>query len=114
MTDELYKIKQDIFAFRDARNWKQFHSPRSLAISLAVEAAELLEHFQWEENPPPLAASKQEKVSDEIADIAMYLLELSDLYGVDLIEAIRKKLEKNGRKYPVEKSWGSAKKYTEL
>jgi NTP pyrophosphatase (non-canonical NTP hydrolase) len=105
-----------IRAFRDERDWKQFHDPKNLATSIAIEAAELLEEFQWmtgdESNRH--AVENREAVSDEIADVAIYLIELADVLDIDLRAAILAKLEKNAAKYPVEKARGKSTKYTKL
>lgn len=102
--------------FRDERDWLQFHNPKNLAVSVSIEAAELLELFQWTsgEESARYAADNREKVSDEMADVAIYLLELADILGIDLAKAIDAKLEKNAVKYPVEKSRGVSTKYTDL
>jgi len=101
---------EDIIAFRDARNWKQFHTPKNLAISIAVEAAELLELFQWTDELP---ADKRTAVAEEIADIYIYLVTLAHDLCISIEGAVEDKLEKNGQKYPVSKSYGNAKKYNE-
>lgn len=105
-----------IRAFRDERDWMQFHDPKNLAVSIAIETAELLEHFQWKDKAQSErhAAENKQAVAEEIADVAIYLLELADNLGIDLEKAINEKLDKNARKYPVEKARGVAKKYTEL
>ena len=110
------EVIERIRRFRDERDWKQFHDPKSLAVSIAIEAAELLEEFQWKtaEESRQHAIDKREAVSDEIADVAIYLIELADVTGIDLKAAILSKLEKNARKYPVEKSRGKSAKYNEL
>lgn len=102
--------------FRDDRDWKQFHDPKNLAVSISIEAAELLEIFQWMtgEQAALYARQNKERVSDEIADVAIYLIELADIVGIDLPRAIDAKLEKNAEKYPVEKARGVSTKYTEL
>ena len=102
--------------FRDDRDWKQFHNPKDLAVSICIEAAELLELFQWKtaEESARFAAENRERVSEEIADVAIYLVELADITGIDLAKAIDAKLEKNAHKYPVEKSRGRSTKYTDL
>lgn len=89
--------------FRDDRDWQQFHNPKDLAVSISIEAAELLELFQWKsaEQSTRFAAENRERVSEEIADVAIYLVELADITGIDLAQAIDDKLEKNARKYPV-------------
>jgi dCTP diphosphatase len=117
MADERIKeLKENIRKFRDDRDWKQFHNPKDLAISIAIEASELLEEFQWKDNAGVERKVKNEKnrIEDEMADVYIYLLEMSDVLGVDLIEAAKKKMAKNELKYPVEKAKGNAKKYTEL
>lgn len=105
-----------IRAFRDERDWMQFHDPKNLAVSIAIEAAELLEHFQWKDKAQSErhAVENKQAVAEEIADVAIYLLELADNLGIDLEKAIHEKLDKNAQKYPVEKARGVAKKYTEL
>ena len=102
--------------FRDDRDWKQFHDPKNLAVSISIEAAELLELFQWKtgEEASRYAAENRERVAEEIADVAIYLIELADITGIDVEEAIASKLEKNAKKYPVEKSRGISTKYTDL
>lgn len=102
--------------FRDDRDWKQFHDPKNLAVSISVEAAELLEIFQWMtgEQAAQYAVQNKERVSDEIADVAIYLIELADIVGVDLAAAIDAKLDKNAKKYPVEKARGVSTKYTDF
>jgi len=94
----------------------QFHNPKNLACSISIEAAELLEHFQWKtpEESEAHAKSKKTEVSHEIADIAVYLIELADILDIDLPSAIREKISLNAAKYPVSKAKGSAAKYTEL
>jgi len=113
---DLDEIRQEIKVFRDERDWMQFHSPKNLACSIAIEAAELLEHFQWKtsEESQQIAADKREEIAEEIADVAIYLIEFADNLDIDLVEAIHRKIARNREKYPVEKARGSAKKYTEL
>jgi dCTP diphosphatase len=114
--DRLKQTIKRIRTFRDARGWMQFHNPKNLACSIAIEAAELLEHFQWktEKESAEHAEKCQNELATEIADIAIYLLELADNLGIDLVDAIEKKLRTNERRYPVEKSKNKALKYTEL
>ncbi len=104
--------------FRDARDWKQFHTLRNLITSLNLEAAELLELTQWKSDAEvealPADAVSHEALRDECADILLYLLLIADTAGINLAEAARVKLLKNGQKYPVDKSFGSRAKYTEL
>ena len=93
------------------RDWEKFHSPKNLTMALAVEAAELMEHFQWltEEESGDLPSEKRAAVEDEMADVLIYLIRLGDRLGVDLIAAERK-IERNRARYPVERVKGSAKK----
>lgn len=113
-------ISQEVLAalldFRTKRNWEQFHKPKELAAALTVEASELLELFQWksyEEVARLLDSPKRERVSDEIADIAILLSYLCHDIGIDVNAAVMSKLKKNEDKYPVDKSYGNAKKYDE-
>ncbi|NJE03685.1 nucleotide pyrophosphohydrolase [Thermococcus sp. MV11] len=101
------ELEERLVAFRDARNWAKYHAPKNLAISAAVELGELLEHFQWESDGEILEAvkdpAKREAIADEIADVVIYLTLLAHELGIDLDEAVERKLEKNGEKYPVKK-----------
>ncbi len=102
--------------FAEARDWKKFHNHKDMALSLVLEATEVLEHFQWK-NPDEVnthAVEKKDEIASELADVAIYLFQLSDNLGVDLADAVLKKIEKNELRYSVEKSKGNAKKYTEL
>ena len=110
---EINEIMQQILAFRDARDWKQFHNAKDLAVSLTLEAAELLENFQWKTADEAISAKKQ-NIEDELADIAVYVFLLCDAVGVDFKENILQKLAKNDAKYPVEKAFGKKDKYSEL
>ena len=107
-----------LLEFRDARDWRQFHSLRNLITSLNLEAAELLELTQWKSDAEVEALTgnpaAHEALSDECADILLYLLLIANTAGINLAEAARAKLVKNAQKYPVEKSFGSRAKYTEL
>jgi NTP pyrophosphatase (non-canonical NTP hydrolase) len=109
----LKHLQQKIIEFRDARNWKQFHTPKDLAISLSLEAGELLENFQWKTSEEAVRENF-ENMKDELADVVIYALLLSHELGIDLEEAIMDKMKKNEQKYPIEKSFGSKKKYSEL
>lgn len=102
------EILDRIRKFREDRQWGKFHTPENLAKSISIEAGELLEHFQWDNN-----YNKQE-VSEELADVMIYCIHMADAMGVDIKEIILDKMNKNGKKYPVEKSKGNSKKYTEL
>lgn len=106
-----------ILNFIKERNWEQFHSPKNLVIAIGAEVGELMECFQWKSDEEINGMIEQEntqQIADEIADIYMYLVSLSHSMNIDLENAIQNKLEKNRRKYPIAKSYGSAKKYTEL
>lgn len=102
-----------VLRFRDDRNWKQFHNPKDLAISISLEAAELLEVFQWS-GSDTLCESKKDKVREELADVLNYCILMADACGLDMDEIVQKKIRKNNEKYPVEKAKDSAKKYDEL
>ena len=109
-------LTRKIIHFRDARNWAQFHNPKDVAISLTLEAAELLEHFQWK-NPAEIEKhikTNKSEISDEIADVLYYLLLLGHDLKIDVPAALEKKLKKNAKKYPVAKAKGRHTKYTEL
>ena len=109
-------MQKKIVAFRDARDWKQFHNPKDLAISLVLEAGEFLEHFQWK-NPEEIEqhiANHKEDVGDELADVLYWVLLIANDFDIDIADALSKKLQKNEAKYPVAKAKGSHKKYTEL
>ncbi|MFD4820866.1 nucleotide pyrophosphohydrolase [Peribacillus butanolivorans] len=108
--DDLIK---KIIKFRDDRNWKQFHNAKDLAISLSLEANELLENFQWKSSHEALK-NKAENIEDELADILIYSILFADEIKVDINEIISRKLQKNTIKYPINKSYGSNKKYNEL
>lgn len=112
----MQKVIEQIRRFRDERDWLQFHDPKNLAASISIEAAELLELFQWTHGADAarVARENKEKVADEVADVAIYLLELCDIVGIDIERAIETKLEKNAKKYPVDKSKGVSTKYTDL
>ena len=106
-------LTQALLQFRDERNWAQFHTLRNLIVSLNLEAAELLELTQWKSEEEMLGISG-EALRDECADVLLYLLLIADKAGINLEEAARNKLKKNAAKYPVEKSYGSSRKYTQL
>ena len=114
--DSLRSLLRTALKFRDERDWKQFHTFKDLAVTLALEAAEVLEHAQWKSEAEVRVYLKQRKehVADELADVLHVLLLLAEHAKIDLGEAFRAKLEKTAKKYPVEKARGSAKKYTDL
>ena len=111
MEDLAERLRQ----FVGERDWKQFHSPKNLSMALAVEVAEILEHFQWltEEQSRAVDPEKLADIKDEIGDVLIYLVRLADELGIDPLEAANQKLEKNEKKYPADKVKGKALKYDE-
>jgi NTP pyrophosphatase (non-canonical NTP hydrolase) len=109
MPDDLHDLRDQLRDFARARDWAPFHSPKNLACALSVEAAELLEHFQWmtEEQSRSLDERQLAEVGHEAADVLLYLVQLADQLGIDLLAAARRKIEINGAKYPVEAARGS-------
>ena len=110
------ELDRKVQRFAEERDWDQFHSPKNLSMALAVECAELMEHFQWltESQSRRLGRKQLREVEMELADIQIYLIRLSQMLGVNLTAAGNKKLLKNAMKYPVAMARGSAKKYTQL
>ena len=102
-----------VIEFRDDRNWKQFHNPKDLAISISLEAAELLEVFQWSADDV-VCESKKDKIKEELADVVNYCILMADACDLDLDEIVQAKIKRNNEKYPVEKAYGSKEKYTEM
>lgn len=115
-TDAMAELVSELRKFAKDRDWEQFHSPKNLAAALSVETAEVLEHFQWitEAQSLELPPDKRKQVELELADVLLYLLRLSDRLGVDLLDAARRKIKINGKKYPVAQARGTHKKYTEI
>jgi dCTP diphosphatase len=113
---DLASLTAHVVAFRDERDWKQFHNAKDVSLSLLLEASELLELFQWKQADEiaRVADASKDRVAEELADVLYYTLLLSHDLGIDVAEALRAKLEVNARKYPVDKARGSNKKYTEL
>ena len=111
----MHALRDKLRKFVAERDWDQFHSPKNLAMALSVEAAELVEHFQWltEAESQRLAPEKLAEVRDEIADVLVYLVRLADKLDVDLLAAAAQKIDKNALKYPAEKVRGSMKKYSD-
>ena len=105
-------IKQ-ILKFRDDRDWKQFHNPKDLAISISLEAAELLEVFQWSGSDTS-NENKQEKIKEELADVINYCVLMVDVCGLDIDEIVQEKIKVNNEKYPVSKAKGKSDKYNKL
>jgi NTP pyrophosphatase (non-canonical NTP hydrolase) len=111
----LRALQERLAAFAAERDWEKFHSPKNLAMALSVEAAELVEEFQWltEQQSLELDAERRERVRLELADVFIYLLRISDRLGVDLLAAADDKMALNARRYPAERVRGDARKYTE-
>lgn len=109
-------LTAEIRAFRDARDWLQFHNPKELAVAIAAEAGELLQHFVWQDHAQSerRVIERRDAVADEIADVAILLFELADNSGIDLAAAMRNKLARNEQRYPVDRARGSNAKYDEL
>jgi len=114
-SSDLNTLKQRLREFAEARDWDQFHSPKNLSMALSAEVAEIIEHFQWltEEQSKNLPQNKLDEVEAELADTLIYLIRLADKLDIDLLTAAQNKIELNEQKYPVDKTKGSAKKYTE-
>ena len=115
---KIHELKDKIKEFCEARDWDQFHNAKELAIALSIEASELLEIFRWK-TPKEVEAlfedpKKKEDIEDEMADILYFLVRIAQKYNIDLSEILDKKMEKNNKKYPVDKFKGSNKKYNEL
>lgn len=112
----LERLRDDVHAFARAREWDRFHSPKNLAMSLAIEAAEVMELFQWDTSERSLALepAQREALSQEIGDVLIYLVRLADVAGIDPLAAARAKLAINGQRYPVELARGNALKYDRL
>ncbi len=113
---DLKALTDAVLAFRDERDWKQFHNPKDLALSLVLESTELLELFQWKDAAAAqqVASTQRAALSDELADILYYVLLMAHELDIDLPGALVTKLAKNAKKYPADKARGSNKKYTEL
>lgn len=116
MNNTIESINAEIRAFRDARDWMQYHAPKELAVAIAAEAGELLQHFVWQSpaQSEQRARERRGEISSEIADVAILLFELADNLDINLADAMRAKLAQNELRYPVAKARGSNKKYNEL
>ena len=114
--DNLTSLARQLQQFADARDWGPFHSPKNLASALVVEAGELLEHFQWltEDQSRQLMPEKKQAVAHEMADVLLYLVQLSTVLGIDLLDAAQAKLILNAQKYPVDLARGHSRKYDAL
>lgn len=113
---DIQKLTDRIIKFRDARDWKQFHNPKDLAISLSLETSEVLEHFQWknENEINEYVKTHKNEIAEELADVFNYLLLMSHDLDIDFAEALNKKIDKSEIKYPVEKAKGKHTKYNKL
>ena len=113
---EIEKLSKKIRKFNKDRDWEQFHNPKDFALSLSLEAAEVLEHFQWKNGKEvdEYVKNNKEEIADEIADVFVYLLELCNILGIDIIKATNKKMAKNAKKYPIQKAKGRSDKYNKL
>lgn len=111
-TTTLSELKGEVIRFIRERDWEQFHTGKNLSMSIAIEAAELMEHFQWAEGREPVSKELAEKIRHEIADVVIYALDFCNLLGIDLSQAIRDKIRHNEEKYPAEVVRGKAHKYT--
>jgi len=116
MDDKLSRILEIILEFRDERDWGQFHDPKNLAEAISIESGELLEKFLWmtTDESKRLDSAKLDRIKEEISDIVIFALYLCYDLNIDLLKAIENKIEMNRKKYPVEKSRGSSRKYTEI
>lgn len=114
--DQVISLTERIIAFRDARDWKQFHNPKDVALSLVLEAGEVMEHFQWK-NPQEIEEyikTNKKDIGEELADVLYWVLLMSHDLEINVLDALEKKVEKNEEKYPVEKAKGKHTKYTDL
>lgn len=116
MSDALQALQKALREFARERDWEQFHTPKNLATALSVEAAELLEHFQWltDEQSRTLDEAKRTAVGEELADVLLYLLQLADKLDIDPLQAAERKLRLNADKYPADRARGRSDKYTEI
>ena len=111
--NDLQQLREKIVQFRDERNWQQFHNPKDLALSLSLEASELLELFQWKTSDEAVGKNL-EKMKDELADVFMYAILFANELDMDIMDIINNKIHQNSLKYPVEKAINSNLKYDEL
>lgn len=115
MTD-IENLTDRIIAFRDARDWKKFHNPKDMALSLVLEATEVMEHFQWKskEEMEKYIVTNKSGIGEELADVLYWVLLMSADFNIDILKDLEEKIKKNEEKYPIEKAKGNAKKYTDL
>lgn len=113
---KLEELTDRIISFRDARDWKQFHNPKDISLSLVLEAGEVMEHFQWKnhEEMQRHIENHRAEIGEELADVLYWVLLMGHDFKIDVLDALEKKIRKNEAKYPVEKSKGVHTKYTEL
>lgn len=113
---DLRDLQKRIVEFRDARDWKQFHNPKDMALSLVLEAAEVMEHFQWKsiDEVEKHLVNRKSELSEELADVLYWVLLIAHDLDIDLVKEFERKMAQNDKKYPVEKARGTHKKYTEL
>ncbi len=111
--DRLQELIKDIRQFTKERDWEQFHDPKNLALSLVLEASEVLELFQWTKDNE-INPKKKDEIGDELADVFYWVLKLADHYDIDILDALEQKMHQNRAKYPAEKAKGKAVKYSEL
>ncbi|MFA6547397.1 MAG: nucleotide pyrophosphohydrolase [Candidatus Magasanikbacteria bacterium] len=113
---DIQKLTQKILKFRDDRDWKKFHNPKDVSLSLVLEAGEVMEHFQWknDEEIKEYVKTHKEEIGDELADVFNWVMILSHDLHIDIIDAVEKKIKQNENKYPVEKAKGRAVKYNKL
>lgn len=114
--DKIKELTEKIIEFRDARDWKKFHNPKDLALSLVLESAEVMEHFQWKNQAEmeEYVKTHRDDIGAELADVLYWVLLMSHDLDLDVLDALEKKLEKNAEKYPIEKAKGSHTKYDRL
>ena len=113
---DIKQLTEKIRKFRDKRDWKQFHNPKDVAISLVLEASEVLEHFQWKnkEEIEEYIKSNKKEIGEELADVLYWVLLMCDDLKINIKEVLEKKIKKNKKKYPVEKARGKHTKYNKL
>jgi NTP pyrophosphatase (non-canonical NTP hydrolase) len=113
--DDLKKLIEVVLKFRDERDWKQFHTPKDLAMGISIEAGELLEHFLWKDKKgiEQVIKEKKKEIGDELSDVLHGVLLLSESLNIDLVTAFHEKMKQNAKKYPAEKVKGKSRKYTE-
>jgi len=113
---EIENLTKEIVSFRDEREWKQFHNPKDMSLSLVLEAGEVMEHFQWKngEEMEKYVTEHKDEIGEELADVLYWILLINHDLNINILEALEKKIKKNKEKYPVEKAKGRHTKYTDL